>query len=142
MAKNIKKIQHKKGKINTSATEIKSVNTGNEYPVFSFRHVCDNHCFLSEWQKDELLELLETFKKMESLTWNELVTNRHGGLDYRKETGLSKPLPAKVSPDVDVCRVKVCEVKRLWGYRVGNVFRVLWFDREHEIVPWHKVKRV
>lgn len=142
MAKNkeIRRQETHKGKIKQSVV-IKHANTGNENPVFSFRHVCDNHCLLSDWQGNELIELISTLKTMETLTWNQLVTNRHSGLDYRKENNYAKPLPPRVSPDIDVCRVKVCERKRLWGYRAGNVFRIMWFDRNHEVIPYHKQRK-
>jgi hypothetical protein len=139
--KDIVKPKPKKSKINEKAIIRHSENAGKENPVFSFLHVCDNHCLLSAWQGQELLELISTFKTMESLTWNDLVLKRHRGLDYRKEEEYTKPLPPVVSQDVDVCRVKVDgNKKRLWGYRTNNVFRILWFDREHEVIPYHKQK--
>ncbi len=139
--RNIKRPKPKQSKITEKAIIAHNIDTGNNNPVFSFRHVCENHCLLSAWQAGELTELLGTFKLMESLTWNQLVTNRHKGLDFRKEDNYTKSLPPPVSPEVDVCRVKVCEKKRLWGYRAGQVFRILWFDRLHEVVPYHKQKR-
>lgn len=95
----------------------------NEYPVFSFMHVSDQHCLLSDWSGDELIQLIQTFKIMEQLKWPNLKSHR--GLNFKPIDKYSKPLPQDVSPDVTVCEIKVCEVKRVFGYRVGNVFRIL-----------------
>lgn len=113
----------------------------DEYPVFSFRHVSENHCLLSEWKKDELSELLGAFRTMESLTWNQILG--HSGLRFKKidVTSCSKPLPSNVSDDIPLCEIRVCQKKRIFGYRVNNVFTVIWFDRSHEICPEGKVKK-
>jgi len=113
-----------------------------EYPVFSFIHVSTQHCLLSEWKSNELIELLTALKHMESITWNQLPN--HKGLDFTKidTNRLSKPLPSNVSPEVSVYEISVCPKKRIFGYRIyGNIFRILWFDREHEVVPFRKVRR-
>lgn len=112
----------------------------NDYPVFSFIHVSEQHCLLSEWQGEELLQLIRALKTMEQLRWTNV--GSHGGLRFKPIDNYAKPLPFNVSPEVTVCEFRVCEVKRVFGYRVGNVFRILWFDREHEVCPWHKVRRV
>lgn len=127
------------GKIPEKALIKPQQTPSTEYPTFSFLHVCDNHCRLSAWQGQELIDLVNTFKKMESLTWVEIA--RHSGLRFKKIEGYTKPLPPDVSPEVTVYEVRVCEVKRLFGYRINNIFRVLWFDREHEVCPFNKQKR-
>ena len=141
MAKKIIKNQvPQTGKINPKAFTIEAEESKAGYPVFSFAHVCHNHCLLSEWKGKELIELLSTFKTMESVPWHEI--RRHKGLNYKPIDGYSKPLPDFVSPDVTLHEVKVCKRKRFFGYRAGDVFRVIWFDREHEVCPYKKQRRV
>ena len=111
----------------------------SDYPVFSFMHVADKHCLLSKWRGKELDELIEALKTMEQLTWDRIGT--HNGLRFTPISNPAKPLPERVSPDETIYEIRVCSVKRVFGYRTGNVFRILWFDREHEVCPWHKVKR-
>ena len=138
MAKNqLKKPGIKTSKINPKATI--PDESRHEYPVFSFLHVCERHCLLSEWQGQELIELVNAFKKMESVKWNQLFD--HPGLNYEKIHKYSKPPPPQVSPDVTVYGFRVSEKKRVFGYRAGNVFRILWFDRNHEVTPYHKQRR-
>lgn len=111
----------------------------HEYPVFSFMHVSETHCLLSKWHGDELIQLIQAFKTMEQLKWTNISSNN--GLRFKPIDKYSKPLPPNVSQDVTVCEFRVCDIKRVFGYRVGNVFRILWFDRGHEVCPWNKVKR-
>lgn len=127
------------GKIPAKALEAAPEHPRQNYPVFSFIHVSDKHCPLSNWRGKELNELIVTLQTMEQLTWDNM--KAHKGLNIKPITKFAKPLPQRVSPDETIFEVKVCEVKRIFGYRTGNVFRVLWFDREHEVCPWRKVKR-
>lgn len=129
-----------KGKIPDSALCIKKIKEIG-HPVFSFAHVCDKHFLISSWQKDELIELINTFKIMEELPWSRI--HNHSGLRFKKidKKSLTKPLPDKVSPEVTVFEVRVCKVKRVFGYRMDDVFRILWFDRGHQVLPENKVRR-
>ncbi|WP_338835892.1 MAG6450 family protein [Neomoorella thermoacetica] len=135
----LKKPSPREGKIPKKALELRQSSYEEDgRPTFSFLHASDNDCLLCEWQKDELQQLVATFKKMEVLTWKEIW--QHPGLDLHLVEP-SKPLPPGVSPDVTVYSINVDEKKRIYGYRAGNVFRLLWFDRNHEVCPYHKVKR-
>jgi hypothetical protein len=35
----------------------------------------------------------------------------------------------------DMFRFRLAGEKRLWGFRVGNVFYVLWWDASHRVYP-------
>lgn len=141
MAKHInapKVKKNKADKIPSSALIVKDEHK-SEYPVFSFIHSSDNHCLLCEWGKHELKELIRAFKMMEELKWTHLPTSP---LRLRKVDHYVIPLPKNVSPDETIYEISVDdENKRLFGYRVDNIFRVLWFDREHSVAPYHKSKK-
>lgn len=118
------------GKIPAKATELfNDIQEG--HPVFSFRYACNNNCLLSDWHGKELDELIDTFKTMESMTWNDLL--KHKGLRYKAIDKYTKQLPVNVSPDVTLCEIRVCQKKRIFGFRAGNIFRIIWFDRKHEV---------
>ncbi|OPY59352.1 MAG: hypothetical protein A4E56_03239 [Pelotomaculum sp. PtaU1.Bin065] len=104
-----------------------------EYPVFSFKFCSDNHCLLSEWDGEEIAELIRTFKKMESLTWTGVF--KHGGLRYKYIDNYSKPLPLMVSKDETIGEIRVSKQSRIFGFRNRNVFHIIWFDNKHEICP-------
>lgn len=105
----------------------------DDYPVFSFRHADNNRYLLSEWQEDELKSLIETFKKMESLKWSEI--NKHKGLNCKPVDPdvLPAELPEMVSPDVTILQIRVSKKARIFGYRIKNVFHLIWFDRNHDV---------
>ena len=132
MIKNIPRQQREKSRIPEKATLINSSDTNNS-PVFSFKYASQSHCLLSDWRGDELIELINAFKTMESLTWNQVM--QHSGLRYKVISNPARKIPADVSPDVSICEVRICKRKRVLGYRSLNVFRIIWFDREHEICP-------
>jgi len=127
----------KRGNRQTIKPEIRS--TDNETPTFSFKHVCNNHCQLLEWQKQELSQLVNTFKIMESLMWKEV--RKHQGLNLHPISRPVYPLPTSVPEDAILEEVKVDEEERIFGYRGGRVFYLIWFDRAHEVCPENKVRR-
>lgn len=146
MAKNnnLKKIAAKGIKetlIPPSATEIRSPqeNYDKETPLFSFKWVCDNHCLLSDWQNKELEQLIKKIKMFESLTWIDLKT--HNGLNYKPIDNYIYPLPENVPPDSTIHEFKVDAGKRVMGIRDGRIFKFVWFDRQHEVVPESKSKK-
>lgn len=130
--------QRPKGKIPDKAIIVTQPER-EDYPVFSFLHSSDQHCLLSDWRGDELSELIKAFKTMEALPWNQL--QRHHGLGFKVVDSFSRPLPQAISPDETIFEVRVCQRKRVFGYRAGNVFRIIWFDRNHEICPEGKHRR-
>ncbi|MBA1335913.1 MAG: hypothetical protein HPY66_1731 [Firmicutes bacterium] len=38
--------------------------------------------------------------------------------------------------------IKVDDRRRIIGYRGGRIFHLIWFDRDHEVCPMGKPKRV
>lgn len=136
---NIKIPKHKREKGLIPEAAVIAQPQKDNIPVFSFKYVSENHCLLSDWHGNELIELIEAFKIMESLSWNQVLT--HSGLRYKKIDKLARPLPRTVSPDVAICEFRICQKKRVLGYRMGNIFRVIWFDRNHEICPIGKNRK-
>ena len=132
------KKEQKANKIPSIATELKQASTDSQYPVFSFKNVCSNHCQLSDWQGRELLKLITTFKTMESLPWGEV--RNHKGLNLKPIEQCAFRLPDSVPEDVVIQEVKVDKKRRLFGYRAGRVFYLIWFDRNHDVVPMGKSK--
>lgn len=76
---------------------------------------------------------MDTFRLMEQLEWNQILT--HTGLQMKKANTktLSKPLPCDISPDVTLYEIRVTQRARIFGYIFNNVFHLVWFDRRHEV---------
>lgn len=83
---------------------------------------------------------------LEKLTWSEILAQCTGGKDRHK-----KHHDMDVSDLVDEAFERWCEIQldefdtafrfrfgnkpRLWGYRIHNVFHLVWWDPEHKIYP-------
>lgn len=100
---------------------------------------CLCHC-----DPDQTRTYLSCFRQLTSRTWQQL---REGGTkDPTAKTGLNPTrytvtdlkgveCPAQLSRDVTLLGVRASARMRLFGATVEGVFYVLWFDRDHEIVP-------
>jgi len=131
------KIQGKK--IGEKALTVTTRDEGNDEPFISFLHTCDKHFLLSQWRGEELDALIRFFKKVESLTWNQ-ITLGHGGLKYTRidPKQCSVGLPNNISPDISLFELRVDDLRRVFGHRVGRALRVIWFDNKHAVCPYHK----
>jgi hypothetical protein len=131
-------LKGKKSKIPIQAITLKEIPEIDSRVTFSFKNTCDNHCLLSEWTQRELNDLMKTFKTIESLSWNEIRV--HPGLQCKHvdQAECSKPIPSGVPLDVRFLEMRVNDRSRLFAYRTFNICNVVWFDRNHEVLPYHK----
>jgi hypothetical protein len=141
MSKINKNVVKKQGssKITPRATKEPSINYNECCGRFAFLNVCNRHCLLSEWRGGELDDLISCFKKVESSLWKNIL--KDDGLNYEKHHHIAFPLPSNFPPDAALDSIRVTQKMRLYGYRVDNVFYIIWFDREHSVCPAGKQKR-
>lgn len=98
---------------------------------------------LSVCTQDEVRGYVDCLRQLTMMTWQQVLqTSRKGpgktGLAYTRypDDALKRVgRPAWLSRDIDICAVRASERTRLYGYYLNHVFYVLWFDREHCIVP-------
>jgi hypothetical protein len=84
--------------------------------------------------------LLPSLRSFEGMTVNELFTQAGRGKDYDV---VKLPNPAAVKrleelgldDQTKISRLQVAGAPRLYGFRVGNAFHLVWWDREHEVWP-------
>lgn len=126
-------------KVPASATTLKVESYDDMNVVISFRKVDHGKWTLSCWKGKELTDLIKCFQKIEEMTWKQVY--KHDGLNYGVIEGLPKITHFKLSPDVSICEMRVCKVKRIFGYRDRNVFYIIWFDRDHSICPQNKNRK-
>lgn len=84
-------------------------------------------------------QLYTKLKDYETMTWKEILSNR----DYNHfvEVGrLDKPARSRLEvlnlDDIEsLFRFRLSGKSRVWGIREGRVFKILWWDPEHEVCP-------
>ncbi|SFI89652.1 MAG6450 family protein [Thermoflavimicrobium dichotomicum] len=134
MGKRIKLGKKKKDKIRGHVINIPEVKGGTdgEYPVFSFTSCDENRHCLWDLEHKELKELMSFFKKMGSMSWIDVKQYR----SFRWETydqSEIKNLPKDIPPDAKIIHLKPSPKFVIFGYRIGQVFYIVWFDRNHKV---------
>jgi hypothetical protein len=96
---------------------------------------------LSEWTADELRAFSAFCRKLAQMTWQQIVET--GG---RHKTGVGwtqverSQLPRtdflhSISEDVSWMELRVTQVARVFGFRAGPAFFLVFLDRTHDIIP-------
>lgn len=109
---------------------------------FTYYEPGEAYC-LSLCTRDTIRHYKDCVRKMTTMTWNELLQTGGKG---KNKTGLAWTVyaddalkrvsrPSNIPKDVDICAVRASEKSRLFGFRQQATFYVLWYDRDHEIVP-------
>lgn len=129
-------IKGDKAKINTS---LKEINYNLRFGKFAFEFVCDNKCCLSDWQGMELRLLIDSFKKVEKLTWQQIFTDT--GLKWERNKNIAIQLPSNLPEDIKLYSFRVNQKMRVYGYRAQEFFYIVWFDKNHIVCPEDKPKR-
>lgn len=87
-----------------------------------------------------LCQVLKKLSDCESMTLNDL--RRHHGFftEYRDLSRLCKEAVVRLDElgfgdRTEIQRLRFTGKQRLYGFLVGNVFNVLWWDPEHEVYP-------
>lgn len=136
--KKVPKRQRKKSKFPPESFELKDKkNYFTMNPVFKFYNVDPNKWTLCKWKSNELQDLIKTFKQMEQMSWNDIL--QHGG--FRVKAIKSINPPSYISPDETIYEIRVCRVKRIFGFIDKNIFNLIWFDRDHSVCPEGKTRR-
>jgi hypothetical protein len=116
-----------------------------EFPVsVSFRYCRpgEKYC-LSGHGRDEVKAAMNCLRKLTTLAWRDVLAQ--GGRGGNK-TGLGHTIygdhqlkhvsrPAALSQEVKISALRASQKSRIFGAYRNQVYYLLWFDRNHEIVP-------
>ena len=106
-----------------------------------FRHVDhDGPWGFDRMTGDELAGLMRSLAGFETMTMAEAFNGGHPGKDYDIEeiptVQARERLDAIGLADMTkISRFRLTGTQRLYGFRVANVFHVVWWDPRHEIWP-------
>lgn len=127
-----------KSNVTKIKTDLKETNYDSRRGKLAFEFASDNKCCLSEWHNRELKLLIDSFKKIERLTWNEVFNDT--GLNWERNKNIAIQLPTNIPKDVKLYSFRVNGKMRVYGYRAQEFFYIIWFDRNHIICPKNKPK--
>lgn len=132
-------------RIGASATRpVDDQGTNHLYPSFRFSHTDHNNYCLHNLTTTEIEELVVVLGRMEQMTWLQVLQSgghgrSSGGLGYNAvdREDLRAHVPDHVPTDVRLCKFRVGLSMRVYGYRAGSIFYLLWFDGGdgHNIQP-------
>lgn len=95
-------------------------------------------CLLREWDE----KIRPFLSEMERLTWNEIAKQRvnqrikHHDQDVTSLCNEAQRRWSEISIQHDTAfRFRLGNKPRLWGFRLSEVFHIVWWDPQHQIYP-------
>lgn len=130
-----------------------SASTGGDNPLFCFEHA--DRATQREWVfKPSATHAPDVISKLcdfAALTWRDIERQMTGGRKrHRKHHDMPiDKLCSDAQADIKrrrldedfgdtIFRFRLSGEKRLWGFRQGRVFHVVWWDPEHKVCPSEK----
>ncbi|HYX18047.1 MAG TPA: hypothetical protein VE944_27525 [Nostoc sp.] len=136
------KSENKSKKISEAATAkaTQGETTDHLHPSFRFAYADPNRWCLSYWEADEIDDLIRALQKIEKHTWLQIKSQgskiRGGSVGCGFKVIEQHPnLPNSVSDDVTISEMRVCQKKRIFGFRIDSIYYIIWFDRDHSVCP-------
>ena len=89
---------------------------------------------------DDWLLILNKMKQWETMTWNSIAGHRDHSIrvDTLSPEALKRLAQINLDDIDEVFSLHIDGKKRLFGIRDRNIFRVLWWDKGHQVCPSHK----
>ena len=97
---------------------------------------CMSHC-----ERHKVKLFLACLQRLSLMTWQQVLSQ--GGKGERKvglaptryeDNSLKIDRPANISPDLPFIGIRAGSAERIFGVNIDNVFYVIWFDPNHDIV--------
>lgn len=126
----IKQPPNKKGKVPSRATVVKTTAK----PFVGWGQLDETVVALTDVGREFFQMMIKTLKIFCSLPLTDVSSYKGLGWDRVPESSMKFPIPAKLNQD-QLYHIKVSRGGRLWGYRDGDVFEIVWFDPLHQVTP-------
>ncbi len=105
-----------------------------------------NWCASHECQNGGACEVSSTMMAMSALKWSEILQQRSGGHQKHHDQELSSIVQEAQDRWINdlgreedmLFRFRTTGKGRIWGYRNGPHFSVVWWDAEHQVYPVEK----
>lgn len=99
------------------------------------RYQKDRGYCLSACNNREIRSALDCFRKVTSLPWVKVHSDRGLRWTSYDKTALKIGYPSDLDQGVTIAAVRASDKFRVFGFRADDTFYVLWFDPNHKIVP-------
>ena len=126
-------------------TQINTLNEQNENkPVWRLEIVDIEH---PNWgwknvNNNLIYEVLEKLKNYESMTWNEIFSNKkqnhHVPIINLAKDAIKRLEELNLNDHRSLYRLRFSGKQRVWGILSGIVFKILWWDEDHTVCPCEK----
>ena len=87
-------------------------------------------------------KIFSKLRNYETMTWNQIQQNKKRDHSVPVHSMISKAQTRleelKLDDEEELFRFRLDGESRVWGIREGRVFKILWWDPNHEICPSNK----
>jgi hypothetical protein len=106
--------------------------TTHEVPAFSLKYLSSGHYCLSACSDAHRLAFVESMFRRRAITWAQIHSlDRHGlGAEEITRKQIRADIPRHLTPDVTILALRFCKLAPMVGYRVREIFYVIWFDHD------------
>lgn len=108
--------------------QLKTESSDNKKCILKFSNCDEKNYSMQKLSSNNIKEFVSYAKKVEALTWAEIKS--HTGLKFEMLPELEPP--SFLSKDVTLFSMRVTQKFRIIGYRVEDVFYLVWFDKNHK----------
>lgn len=126
--KRIQPPQAERGQGRLSPTKTDSPSPDSLFPVFSLRFVGGDYC-LSHCEKDDKASFADRIHKLSKMSWSEIKQAPRHGWGIEPIDQLNNRLPHQAPEGARALALRFSGKKPMVGYRDGNIFYIVWFDR-------------
>lgn len=108
------------------------INYNTKKPIFSLGKMVSGYS-VEDCEKDEKAAFAMALYKLSKLTWAELCSAPHDGLGYEKIKFLKVKTPLCVKEDTTIIAFRFYGKKTMIGFRIRQVFNILYLDRDFSV---------
>lgn len=115
-----------------------AVNYEMSRPVFSLERLQDGDYCFSKLQKDDRALFADAIFRRRTSTWQDIRNmDRHGlGCEKISKSSIKTAIPAFIKDDVThFLAFRFSGKKPMVGYKIKDIFYVLWFDHNFTVYP-------
>lgn len=107
-------------------------------PIFSLERIQNGPYCLSNLDQEHKAMFADAIYKRRTLSWNQIKNiDRHGlGTEKIAKSSIKTAIPAFITEDFnELLAFRFHGLKPMVGYRLNDIFFVLWFDHDYTLYP-------